>query len=120
MNESRQVIESEWTGPVSTGNQSHGHNDGFFASVAEMREYFDDLGIPAPPTVYGCTVRKMDLNAYDIIERAGEDEHCEAVCEEASKEAPALQALLDQWCATLRCASWDEDQSIVVVLGGGA
>lgn len=107
----KKVPEAEWDGPVV----AEGHDTGF-ASVDEMRDYYECEGQEVPWPVWGTRTSTLDLDAQWILENAA-DEMFEDALDHISDEACAeLQTMLDAWKAKHGPSGWEEDNSIVVVL----
>lgn len=98
--------------------EDRGDNEGFFASVAEIRRYCEREEIELPSYVYACNPTSIAMRAEWIIDDALADHHenaknaisCEAIVE--------LQAALDAWCAKQTVRTWFQNMDRVVLLSG--
>lgn len=106
----QKALSSEYDKPVFLP----GSDEGFFMSVDDLTERFEDDGEELPTFVWGSREKPLTLDADGIVESALEDHHEGALVKPSAIEK--LQAMLYEWCAEQKVLSYEEDQTVAVIL----
>jgi hypothetical protein len=110
------VPEAEYDGPVFDPAEG-GSQEGYYPSLSELRDNYDDVCETPPPQVWACTITKLELDAERILESAL-DGHHEDAADYIHDPDDTLQKLLDHWIEECGSSveSYFADYSRLVIL----
>jgi len=92
--------------------------EGFYASLAELRDYCADLKAPLPPYVYPCDQKRPEdeVDADRYIEEALAEHHSEAAAHIGPGQREVLGDYLKDWWKQTGVCTWTPDRSRVFIL----
>jgi hypothetical protein len=110
------VAEADYSGPLYVEDSPCGR-DGYFADSDDLRERYDDEGVPLPDVVWACIQKPFTLpTADEIVERECENgEHYEDIADSLT-DTDDLQRAITAWNARQTAESWEPDYRTLIVL----
>ena len=108
------LTEAEWDGPIHVPGM---HEDGYFGSIDDLRELFNDNECELPVYVNTCKTIKFAIDIGQVLEWTDERlERSEDTDLTGLVDVKELEAFIDAWNAKQTVAVWQFDESRAVVL----